>query len=175
MQYLYISYPDSEYDLAHRLAADLQAAGYMVFIDTVTEPGGMAWANETRHAIRDAGAILIIFTPDEGRRAGVRHESVLANRRNKPVYVLRRSPGDLPRYLSDAAEIDFTGEYEAGWEALHAALPSAHTLFHTPTPVPPRRPRRPPHRPNWRLWAAWTLAGIVLLVALGIAFGVIPL
>ena len=106
MQHLYISYPDERLRFAHRLVEDLQAAGYPVFVDAVSSVGTMSWAAETRHAIRTCGAVLMVLSPAEGRRVGIRHEGVLAKRRHKPVYVLRRSPGDLPRYLTEATVID---------------------------------------------------------------------
>ncbi len=177
MQYLYISYPEDEHDLAHRLVADLQAVGYMVFVDAVSVPGGMAWAAETRRAIRSAGAVVIILSPEEGRQPGIRHESVLARRRDKPVFVLRRSAGELPRYLGGATEIDFTGEYEGAFEALRAALPGAAELLAAPDPAASRPPRRPPHKPDRQLRRrriAGALVVLALLLVAGIALGVIP-
>lgn len=178
MQYLYLSYPQGEYELAHRLVDDLQAAGYMVFVDAVSEPGGMAWAAETRHAIRACGALILILDPEEGRKVGMRHEGILAKRRDKPVFVLRRSAGDLPRYLAHATEIDFTGAYETAFPALRAALPDPLVLLQSSEPVPRRRPRRPPRPRDYRLrrrrQLQWGVALIVVAILAGIALGVIP-
>jgi hypothetical protein len=179
MQYLYISYPEDDYEFAHRLVDDLQRAGYAVFVDAVAEAGTMPWAAETRHAIRSCGAVLMVLSPAEGRRVGTRHEGILANRRRKPVYVLRRSPGDLPRYLQRASTIDFSGEYEPALRQLVDMLPEAATLLTAPDPMPQRRPRRPPRQPNRTrrrmVWAlAWGMALVIGLALLGIALGVIP-
>lgn len=178
MQYLYVSYPDHDYDFAHRLVDDLQAAGYVVFVDAVAALGTMAWAAETRHAIRAAGAVLMILDPARGRRVGMRHEGVLAGRRRTPTFVLLRSSGDLPRYLSRATVIDFSAEYDKALAELLAGLPSPAELLAAEVPV--RRPlRRPPRRRDsrWRERLVWTLAvvgvlAVCLLVA--IAFGLIP-
>ena len=176
MQYLYISYPDNDYEFAHRLVDNLQAAGYTVFMDAVSDAGTIAWAAETRHAIRACGAMLMILSPAEGRRVGIRHEGVLAKRRHKPVYVLQRSLGDLPRYLQTATVIDFSGDYDPALSQLLAVLPDAEALVAASDPLP-RRPRRPPHPPNrTRRRIAWVVAlgGAALLCLLaGIAFGVI--
>jgi hypothetical protein len=179
MQYLYISYPDNDYQFAHRLVEDLQRAGYAVFVDAVAEAGTMPWAAETRHAIRSCSAMLMILSPAEGRRVGIRHEGILANRRRKPVYVLRRSEGDLPRYLQRATVIDFSGEFEPAFQQLEEALPDAATLLNAPDPTPQYRPRRPPRQPNRTrrrmMWAlAWGAMLVVCLALLGIALGVIP-
>jgi hypothetical protein len=130
MQHLYISYPENDYAFAHRLVDDLQAAGYPVFVDAVSSIGTMAWAAETRHAIRTCGAMLMVLSLTEGRRIGIRHEGVLAKRRHKPVFVLLRSPGDLPRYLADATVIDFADEhYETALVTLVRALRPAILIW----------------------------------------------
>jgi hypothetical protein len=183
MQHIYISYPENDYAFAHRLVENLQAAGYPVFVDPVSSVGTMAWAAETRHAIRTCGALLMVLSPAEGRRIGIRHEGVLAKRRHKPVYVLRRSPGDLPRYLADATVIDFVDDgYDAAWAGLLRALPPPVDFLKTTEPIPPRRrPRRPPRHPDLarrrrRVVMAVMVIAALLLVCLvfGIALGAIP-
>jgi hypothetical protein len=109
----------------------------------------------------------------------MRHEGILANRRRKPVYVLRRSPGELPRYLQQANVLDFSGEYEPAFQQLVAALPGAAALIDAPDPTPQRRPRRPPRQPNRirrrMVWAVfWSVVLIACLALLGIALGAIP-
>lgn len=180
MQYLYISYPENDYAFAHRLVDDLQAAGYTVFVDAVSDVGTVAWAAETRHAIRSCGAMLMVLSPAEGRRTGIRHEGILANRRKRPVYVLLRSPGDLPRYLQQAVQVDFSGEYEPALERLRAVLPNPVSLLAAPDPMPRRRPRRPPRQPDrFRRRIVWAITLVILalvcLVLIGIAFGVVSL
>jgi hypothetical protein len=185
MQHLYLSYPESDYAFAHRLVEDLQAAGYLVFLDAVSSVGTMAWAAETRHAIRTCGAMLMVLSPIEGRRIGIRHEGILARRRRKPVYVLRRSPGELPRYLQDAVVIDFFddhgGAYAGAWAQLTAALPPSADLLKAGEPVPARRrPRRPPRpaalarRRRRLVMVVIVLVMIAACVVSGIALGVIP-
>ncbi len=180
MQYLYISYPEHDYDFAHRLVDDLQAEGYVVFVDTVTDAGTMAWAAETRHAIRSAGAVLMILDPARGRRVGMRHEGIVANRGRKPTFVLLRSEGSLPRYLTRATVINFAGPYEQGLKQLLSLLPDAAALLTAPDNRSRRTPRRPPRPPKpgirrW-LWRGVLLAGVlVACLAAGIALGVISL
>ncbi len=178
MQHLYVSYPDHDYDFAHRLVDDLQAAGYVVFVDAVAARGTMAWAAETRHAIRAAGAVLMILDPARGRRVGMRHEGILAGRRRTPTFVLLRSPGDLPRYLSRATVMDFSTEYDAALGQLLAGLPAPAQLLVAEVPL--RRPlRRPPRRRDsrWRerlVWALAMVAGLALCLLVAVAFGLIP-
>jgi hypothetical protein len=185
MQHLYLSYPENDYAFAHHLVEDLQAAGYPVFVDAVSSVGTMSWAAETRHAIRTCGALLMVLSPAEGRRVGIRHEGVLAKRRHKRVCVIRRSPGDLPRYLEDAVVIDFfdnhSVSYEDVWAQLAAALPPAADLLKAGESIPGRRrPRRPPRpaalarRRRRLVMVVIVLAVIVACVMLGIALGVFP-
>ncbi len=178
MQYLYISYPEHDREFAHRLVDDLQAAGYVVFVDAVTPVGTMAWAAETRHAIRGAGAVLMILDPARGRRVGMRHEGVLAGRRHKPTFVLLRSAGDLPRYLTRATVLDFSGDYGSAFQRLLEVLPEPAQLLTAPIP-PPRPLTRPPRQQGARLRnRLWWAAGIGVVLGLcllaGIALGLIP-
>jgi hypothetical protein len=180
MQYLYISYPENDYPFAHRLVDDLQAAGYTVFVDAVSDVGTVAWAAETRHAIRSCGAVLMVLSPAEGRRTGIRHEGILAHRRKRPTFALLRSPGDVPRYLQQAVQVDFSGDYGPALAQLCAVLPAPASLLAAPDPMPQRRPRRPPHPPNrFRRRMVWvvtlTTLALVCLALLGIAFGVVSL
>lgn len=178
MQHLYVSYPDHEYAFAHRLVDDLQAAGYVVFVDAVAALGTMAWAAETRHAIRAAGAVLMILDPARGRRVGMRHEGVLAGRRRTPTFVLRRSPGDLPRYLGRATVLDFSAEYEGALAELLARLPSPAELL--AAEASERRPlRRPPRRRDsrWRerlVWALAVVAALTVCLLVAVALGLVP-
>lgn len=177
MQPVYISYPDSEREFAHRLVEDLQMRGYMVFVDAVGSPGSPAWAHETRRAIRSSGALVMILSPEEGRRTGTRHEGVLAVRGNKPFFVLQHTPGELPRYAQGATVIDSAQDYDTVFRTLIDALPSALSLLKAPTPVPrpqPRPPRQPRFARRRRYIVIAALALLVGCIALGIVFGVIP-
>ena len=176
MQPIYLSYPPSDYAFAHRLVADLQAAGYVVFVDAVGEPGTVAWANETRRAIRASGAVIMLLKPAEGRRVGTRHEGVLALRGRKPFFVLRRSAGPLPRYARRATVLDAQGDYHALLRALFTVLPSAEALLRAPSPVRRRQPRPPrlPNRRRRRVVQALLVLGALLVVALGIVLGGVP-
>ena len=179
MQHLYISYPPDDADFAHRLVSDLQASGYPVFVDPVTETGTMAWAAETRRAIRGCGAVIMILSPEDGRRTDP-HEGIGAAAA-KPVVVVLRSPGDVPRYLEHATKIDGTQPYEDVLREVLAAVPSPANLLLSPDPAaqvrPPRRPPRLLSRQQRRrrFWAI-AAVGVALAVAvlLGIAFGIIP-
>jgi hypothetical protein len=177
MWHLYVSYPPHDEPFALRLVSDLQAAGYAVFVDAASEVGTLAWAAETRRAIRTCGAAILILELAGRRRLGIRHEGIAANRRRKPVYVLVRSPGDLPRYLHRATVIDGTGEYESALHELRAALPPAQALLDDPVPALRRRWRaRPGRRARRRvlLWWGGALGVILLCLLLGIVLGLIP-
>jgi hypothetical protein len=175
MQHLYISYPESDYDLTHRLVDDLQAAGYAVFIDAVSDVGTLAWAAETRRAIRTCGAMIMILGRG-WRRIGIRHEGVLTKRRNKPVVVLAHEPeGFIPRYLTRATIIDADAEYESLLRDLLAALPSASMLMNAP--VLPGRQGQRRYRPDaHHSWTIWLVLAVIIgiCLALGIVFGWIP-
>jgi hypothetical protein len=110
----------------------------------------------------------------------MRHEGVLAKRRHKPVYVLRRSPGDLPRYLGEATVIDFADDnYEVAFAMLSGVLPSPVDFLKTTEPPPPRRPRRPPRLPALArrrrrvVMVVMLIAALLLCLAASFALGLI--
>ncbi len=176
MRPIYISYPDSESEFAYRLVKDLQAVGYVVFMDAVSSPGSTAWAKETRRAIHSSGALIMVLSPEDGRRTGTRHEGVLALRGNKPFFVIQRTPGELPRYAQEATVIDCSGDYDVALRALLAQLPSGVELL-KPVPRPKPQPRPPRHirRGRQRLVRIGLGFGLLLLcAALGVVLGVIP-
>ncbi len=164
MQYIYLSYPKHDGEFALRLVDDLQSAGYLLCMDAVSEPGSMAWAAETRRAIRGSGVVILILTPEQGRRTGIRLEGIGAKRRKKPLIVIRRSPGALPRYVQDAAILDGTGPYEALWESLLPLLPSPAALIAAPPPNI-RPMRRPPRQPADALRRRRLLIAVLAIVA----------
>ncbi|HML23619.1 MAG TPA: toll/interleukin-1 receptor domain-containing protein [Aggregatilinea sp.] len=176
MQHLYISYPTDNYALAHRLAEDLQTAGYAVFIDPVSEVGSMGWASETRQAIRTCGAMIMILSLAERRRTGIRHEGVLAKRLKRPIVVLARTPGDLPRYLAlaEATVLDWSGDYDAALPDLLGTLPPAAGLLIEPPTASPTHPASPARRRRRLELVVALVVLMVLCVALGIVFGWIP-
>lgn len=176
MRPIYISYPDSESEFAHRLVDDLQTVGYVVFMDAVSNPGSTAWANETRRAIRNSGALVMVLSPENGRRTGTRHEGVLALRGNKPFFVIRRTPGELPRYAQGATTIDCSGDYEAGLSVLLAALPPATALLQPVSrPKPqPRPPRQMSCLRQRRVRIGLGISILLFCLVLGIVLGVIP-
>lgn len=181
MQHIYVSYPQEDHVFAHRLVDDLQAAGYAVFVDAVSQKGTVAWAAETRQAIRSCGAVVMVLSPEDGRRVGIRHEGVLAKRRQKPVVVVRRTPGDVPRYLAQATSVDCLNDVDYGGAlaSLIAVLPPAGVLLAARSPVP-ARVRRPPRQPEQARQRRRVVIAVSLLIVLavlmlaGIAFGVIP-
>lgn len=174
MQHVYLSYPEAESTLAYRLVEDLQAAGYLVFVDAVSEIGSMTWAGETRRAIRTCGAMVMLLHLTGPRRTGMRHEGIAARRRSKPVFVGALSLGGLPRYLLDAVLVDFSGAYETARDALLSALPEPQTLL--AASQQPRYQRRRAHasRRWWGRPVVWGIAALIAMVLALVALGLIP-
>jgi hypothetical protein len=180
MQHVYVSYSPGKYTLAHQVVDDLQAVGYTVFVDAVAEPGTLGWAAETRRAIRASGAVVMILAD---RHTGLRHEGVLAHRRDRPVIVLRDGVA-LPRYLHDATVIDCpdTLPYATLLARLLAALPDPVALLAAPSipaprPIPPPLTRDSRRERFWRWLRWWGVVMALLLgcVGLGIVVGLIPM
>lgn len=166
MQHVYLSYPETESGLAYRLVGDLQAAGYPVFMDAVSDVGSMAWAAETRRAIRGSGAVVMLLHLAGARRTGMRHEGIAAQRRDKPVIVGALSVGEVPRYLMGVPLIDFSGAYDVALNEVLTALPDVRQMITAQHPLPRHRRAALPGRVWWQRPVWWAvLLGAVLVMA----------
>src|SRR5215207_3520831 len=84
---IFISYSRKDQAYAQKLAEDMRARGFSVWIDDRIEHGNH-WFDEIEQAITDARAIAVIMTPEADKSEWVRKEILLAKRDGKAIFPL---------------------------------------------------------------------------------------
>lgn len=85
--HVFISYSRADTPFVDRLRADLQGAGFSVWIDRVgLKPGTVDWEDVLRDAIRRADGVVLIATPESRRSRVVRDELAIATMNHVPIY-----------------------------------------------------------------------------------------
>jgi hypothetical protein len=84
---IFISYSRKDQAYAQKLAEDMRARGFSVWIDDRIEHGNH-WFDEIEQAITDARAVAVIMTPDADKSEWVRKEILLAKRDGKAIFPL---------------------------------------------------------------------------------------
>ena len=186
---VFISHAHEDADFAHRLAADLRARGWRVWIAPDSIRPGEKWAEAIDRGLEECGVFVVALTPAAVRSEWVRTETNAAiDLRNKSL--LRFIPAEIatclvPPLWSAYQFISFRGAYEAGLAVLLAELGRVGNV--SPKTDPNREREQPTamkrdapaltrkgigdkaaghHLPRF----AW--AGLVgLLLVIGLAFG----
>ena len=153
---LFISYSREDSELAQRLADDLRAADYSVWVDVSGLRGGQEWVREIDKAVRGCDTFILIISPDSMASKWVANETILAQNLEKRIVPVMWRETELPVHLVGIHYIDFQGPYDDAMQKLYQAL---LPLGPAPTPPPveavtePREKER--QKPPKRLAEAW--------------------
>ncbi len=103
-----------------QLAADLQAAGFQVWFDTLSLLPGESWSLRIQSAINGATFLLAVLTPKAVREESVCHdEQAYAISQGKVVVPLLKDPATrIPLLLVRRNWIDFSKDYHKGRQLL---------------------------------------------------------
>lgn len=160
MTSLFISYSTQDRRFVRRLAEDLRAEGYTVWVDFSGLKGGADWVREIDEKVRACDAFVLILSPDSVASEWVRRETVLAQGLEKQVVPIMWRATDLPVHLVTTQFIDFRGAYDEAMPALADALPP--TDASSQEQLEPRKGIRP------RL-----LLGVLVISAIAIGAGLL--
>jgi WD40 repeat protein len=104
---IFISYSKKDSDFAHKLADDLEAAGFKVWIDK-SIGGGDLWRETIEKNLKAASQVIIVVSPNSMGSQWVQHEGSLAYGWGKKLYPILIEPTDtLPPWLEEYQWIDF--------------------------------------------------------------------
>lgn len=120
---IFISYSKKDSDFAHKLADDLTAAGFEIWIDR-SIGGGEQWRETIEKNLKAAGEVVIVVSPNSMASEWVKHEGSLAYGWGKQLIPILIEPVDsLPPWLDEYQWIDFVNVlHETAFDALVAAL-----------------------------------------------------
>jgi hypothetical protein len=121
---VFISYSHRDDDFAHKLIADLQAAGHAIWIDTVSIKGGEAWVRSIADGIRNSYAFVTVISPDANGSRWVLREYLLAENLRKPIFPVVARQADIPFQMIDRQVIEMHLDYDAGLKELIESLPA---------------------------------------------------
>jgi formylglycine-generating enzyme required for sulfatase activity len=88
MPHIFLSYSRNDAALMERVRADFRANGLDVWTDEGIKPGTPSWKRAIEDAIRSAGCLVCILSPDAAQSRWVREELDFAEGRDKRIFLL---------------------------------------------------------------------------------------
>jgi formylglycine-generating enzyme required for sulfatase activity len=123
---IFISHAHQDSEFAHRLASDLRARGWPVWVAPESIRGGEKWAAAIERALLESGVFLALLTPAAAASKWVKRETDSAMEleneeviRLIPLYVQTCS---VPLLLRSYHRVEFIGNYDAGLSQLVSVL-----------------------------------------------------
>jgi len=114
----FIAYAREDSEFALRLADDLAAAGWSIWIDQRNLAPGDRWDEVVQKTLARARVVLIVFSPEALESEAVLDEMSYALNSGKTVVPVLHRICDLPLRVTRLHYIDFTRSYERGFQSL---------------------------------------------------------
>lgn len=125
----FISYSRANSDFAVRLAKDLKAAGYDVWLDQLDIPTGARWDDELEKALRKCSTFLIILSPESIASQNVKDEIGYAIDSGKHILPVMIKQCDVPFRMRRFQYVDFTkDDYDERFTDIKALLSNTAQL-----------------------------------------------
>lgn len=118
----FFSYSRDDSEFVLKLAKDLRAAGANIWLDQLDIPAGKRWDSEIEQALENAKGQLVILTPSSVDSHNVMDEVSYALEKGKHVIPILFKECQIPFRLKRLQYIDFTGNYDTGFNQLLKAL-----------------------------------------------------
>jgi YVTN family beta-propeller protein len=128
-KHIFISYSKKDRDFAWKLADDLEKRGFKIWIDRAIS-GGEEWRQSIEGALKEAGEVIVVLSPNAVSSDWVMHEGSVAYGLGKTLYPVLMAPvGKLPIWVEKFQYTDFVGvDYDTALEELVAALTPPNPL-----------------------------------------------
>ena len=139
----FFSYARSDAAFVLKVAQQLRRLGRKVWVDQLDIPKGARWDEAVEGALRASPCLMVVLSPASVKSQNVLDEVAFALDEKRPVLPILLQPVVLPFRLKRLQYIDFTGDYDAAFEqmvaALDAVVPSASALAASTgdAPAPP--------------------------------------
>lgn len=118
----FISYARDDASVATRLKADLEGRGIRAWRDLDDIPAGASWDDTIAKAIAECSHFLLLVTPTSVQSSNVSDEVSYARERRKAILPLIIKDAPLPFRIHRAQAIDFTKDYQTGFQVLIGQL-----------------------------------------------------
>ena len=125
---LFFSYARADSEFVLKLATDLRSAGASIWIDQLDLPPGVPWDDAIQKALRTCPALVVVLSPTSVAARNVMDEVSFALQNAKQLVPIVYRKCDIPYRLARLNYIDFSSDYNDGFEQLRKvlALDSAH-------------------------------------------------
>src|SRR5688572_29782370 len=104
----FISYSRNNSDFALRLARDLRAAGFDIWLDQLDIRTGARWDDEVEKALEKSTTFLIVLTPESIQSQNVKDEIGYAINAGKNILPIILKPCNVPFRLRRFQYVDFS-------------------------------------------------------------------
>ncbi|MEK7727385.1 MAG: TIR domain-containing protein, partial [candidate division KSB1 bacterium] len=121
MPHAFISYAREDSAFALQLAKDLRAVGREIWIDKNIK-AGESWPSEVQQAIETCEYFLAILSHHSVVSKYVKKEITVASSENKIIVPIILHKCNVPLLLRDLQYVDFTVDFQAGFQTLLEAL-----------------------------------------------------
>ncbi len=154
---IFISHATADAEIAHRLAADLEAEGWALWIAPDSIQPGEKWVEAINRGLEASGVFVLLLTPEAVASRWVTSETNVAIEMEHEGLLqfipLQIRPCPVPALWRAYQRIPFGGDYEVGWQVFLARLDPAAVPVSPSLPriqVKPRQPEpEPPPRNNF--------------------------
>jgi hypothetical protein len=127
----FLSYSRTDKDFALRLAKELKAEGFHIWLDQLDIPPGARWDAEVEKALEESEIFMIIITPASAKSENVLDEIGYAIDSGKRILPVLLETATLPLRLRRFQYVDFTSKsFNEGIESARELL---KTLIAQPT------------------------------------------
>lgn len=122
-KHVFLSYSRADTDFGLKLKADIEDAGYGVWMDTSTIKGGDEWVEAITQGVNDCVIMLSVVSPSASSSKWVRREFLFAENKEKHIVPIWAVECELPIYMVDLNAIKGYGEhYDAMLERVLSVL-----------------------------------------------------
>jgi formylglycine-generating enzyme required for sulfatase activity len=136
---IFLSYAHEDRDWVERIAQDLRAAGYTVFLDTASLRGGDEWISTITSSINTAPVFITLVSSAGNASIWVKREFLYAEGKKKLILPVQIQECVLPIYVLERQVIKMYKHYNDGLGKLLAAIPRSIKRTGSDTPVKTRR------------------------------------
>lgn len=143
-RHTFISYSRVNKEFAVKLAKELKAAGFPIWLDQLDIPAGARWDDEIEKALRECGIFMTILTPAFIASENAKDEVGYAIDHGKRIFPVLLEECEVPLRLRRFQYVDFTSmNYDQGVSAAKELLAKLIKEESIPAParVPPAKER----------------------------------
>lgn len=142
---VFICYSRADKKFAYQLVEELSKYELTVWMDVRSIPHGANWDLEVQKGLDASDLMLVLLTPPAVASQNVADEWSYFIEKEKPIVPLLIQPCDVPFRLSRRQRVDFTGDYNTGFQQLIRAIGSPALRDPDSTqPLLPAKPAAPP-------------------------------